>query len=460
MSSDETVVYPCPKCGAPAEMIEGKDTVIRCGACGDTRIVLSLSVNGDIQTTVEGTGESYELDPAVRRAQKALESVPSGHVIATADARNALAAAYADSGREGIGEDLAKMSLTDLRSAVSRYVSRYCEQVSLCAFYAQARGGNADAVRMYDDALAILGCMDDPSVAMLKIKRGLLWTRSTVDSSRKHLEEALAILERTGTEGLSDDYVRVAAYSALRTIAQQSGDREAASDYLDKELEERLDLLDADTTDARMSELADAMGRKAEELANTGKKDEALKVLNDAAEVTADRPMANAYAAMNLARFQQSTGSVPDDFGERMDRVIDALAGAPEEKRTMETLAQAHMFRSMARDAEDYDGLVADIGASYRILMDLAYKGEVNEMFLMSAARSYLVLLNMKDSEKAKEVRSELAEIGISQMDLDRSSRSSMGNAGKSTRVDIAPRPEKPLPGRRLKRNVKKSSKE
>ena len=140
--------------------------------------------------------------------------------------------------------------------------------------------------------------------------------------------------------------------------------------------------------------------------------------------------------------------------------MLEALAGAPEEKRTMETLAQAHMFRSMARDAEDYDGLVADIGASYRILMDLAYKGEVNEMFLMSAARSYLVLLNMKDSEKAKEVRSELAEIGISQMDLDRSSRSSMGNAGKSTRVDIAPRPEKPLPGRRLKRNVKKSSKE
>lgn len=443
--------YDCPKCGGPADMIEGKDTIIRCPSCGDTRIVLSIRTNGDILTLVEGTDTPYELDPAVRSARKALDAVPEGDIGALVDARNALAGAYAESGREVEGELLVRESLDLLKDAFSDSVSRYCNQVSLSAYYAQVRGSNADAIRIYEDALKMLGHMDDDAVAVLKIKRSLLWTRADADAAKRHLEEALEILDHCEA---SDPYAKVAAYEALRTISVQNGDRESASKYLDLELDERLNLLDSDTPASRVAELADSMGRKAEELANAGDKDGAMKILTDAAELTVDVPQANAYAVMNLARYQQSTGSVPEDFAERMDAVIEALADG-QDKRTRETLAQAYMFRSMSRDAEDYDGLTKDIGESYSILMDLAYKGDVNEMFLMSAARSYLVLLNMKDQEKARAVRAELAEIGISQMDLDRSSRSSMGNAGKSTRVDIAPRPEKPLPGRRLKRNIK-----
>jgi hypothetical protein len=115
------------------------------------------------------------------------------------------------------------------------------------------------------------------------------------------------------------------------------------------------------------------------------------------------------------------------------------------------------MFKSMGRKPEDYEGLTEDIGNAYNILLDLAYQGDVNEMYLMSVARSYLILLNMKHPDKAKQVRKEMQEIGISQKALDESSRSSIGNSGKKTRVDLDKKqPEKPLPGRRLKRQVKK----
>ena len=75
----------------------------------------------------------------------------------------------------------------------------------------------------------------------------------------------------------------------------------------------------------------------------------------------------------------------------------------------------------------------------------------------MTVISSYLILLNMKHPEKAKEIRRELQEIGISQKALDESSRSSIGNSGKKTKVDLDKKqPEKPLPGRRLKRQIKK----
>jgi hypothetical protein len=48
-----------------------------------------------------------------------------------------------------------------------------------------------------------------------------------------------------------------------------------------------------------------------------------------------------------------------------------------------------------------------------------------------------------------------MQEIGISQKALDEASRSNIGNSGKSTRVETNKRLEKPLPGRRLKRQTK-----
>ena len=136
-----------------------------------------------------------------------------------------------------------------------------------------------------------------------------------------------------------------------------------------------------------------------------------------------------------------------------MTKIIDTFVASPaKDKRLKESLAQAYMFRSMVIDPEDYDALVSDIGNAYDLLLDLAYRGDVNEMFLMSAARSYLILLNMKNPEKAKSVRQELNEIGISQKHLDTSARSTIGNSGKRTKVDYKEKVDKPLPGRRLKR--------
>jgi hypothetical protein len=203
-------------------------------------------------------------------------------------------------------------------------------------------------------------------------------------------------------------------------------------------------------------ELVDAMGYYAEKLSRGGDDNMAEDLLREAEEIARkyNRAEAEAYAVMSTIRYQQNMKRpLPDNFSETMTKIIDTFVASPaKDKRLKESLAQAYMFRSMVIDPEDYDALVSDIGNAYDLLLDLAYRGDVNEMFLMSAARSYLILLNMKNPEKAKSVRQELNEIGISQKHLDTSARSTIGNSGKRTKVDYKEKVDKPLPGRRLKR--------
>ena len=235
-------------------------------------------------------------------------------------------------------------------------------------------------------------------------------------------------------------------------------DYEAEEQYLIKSIEERKRLLDQDpeVPEHRVVELIDSMGYYAEKLSRGGDDNIAEDLLKEAEEIAKkyDRPQAEAYAVMSTIRYQQNMRRpLPDDFKEMMTKIIDTFVASPaKDKRLKESLAQAYMFRSMVIDPEDYDALVSDIGNAYDLLLDLAYRGDVNEMFLMSAARSYLILLNMKNPEKAKSVRQELNEIGISQKHLDTSARSSIGNSGKRTKVDYKNKVDKPLPGRRQKR--------
>ena len=215
-------------------------------------------------------------------------------------------------------------------------------------------------------------------------------------------------------------------------------------------------------SDFEAIELADSMGFAAEEEAKKGNDDKAMDLLNEAIEITRkyeDCKDALAYALMNRAKYNQSRNpEPPEGFLEDMDTIIPALEAMPiKDKRTRENIAQAYMFRSMVRDPNDYDNLLKDLEGSYEALLSLAQEGDVNEMFFMSSAHSYLVLLNMKDHEKARKVREQLMEMGISQKDLDRSTRGTIGNvSSKKTKVDLlSSQQSKPIPGRRLKRQIK-----
>ncbi|MBQ6547758.1 MAG: hypothetical protein IJL79_02300, partial [Candidatus Methanomethylophilaceae archaeon] len=196
--------------------------------------------------------------------------------------------------------------------------------------------------------------------------------------------------------------------------------------------------------------------------AKKGNDDKAMELLNEAIDIAKkydDCKDALAYALMNRAKYNQARNpEPPEGFLEDMDIVIPALEAMPiKDKRTRENIAQAYMFRSMVRDPNDYDNLLKDLEGSYETLLTLAQEGDVNEMFFMSSAHSYLVLLNMKDHEKAKKVREQLMEMGISQKDLDRSTRGTIGNVStKKTKVDLlSSQQSKPIPGRRLKRQIK-----
>ncbi len=471
-SDYENTVYNCPKCNGDAKIRTGYETAIICPKCGETKIVLAMRSNGDMETTVEGTGEYYEIEPEVRSALSVFEKAKADDDYSIekrmnlAKATSELAMAYNLTGREGKAENLAKDSLEIMEKLYSNgaeILDELCDQVSLCAAYASARGDTTRAREVYDSALIQFDGIKTISVATIKVKRGLLWAQNNYEGAETHLLDALEILQDKDTSEFPDHYTRVIAYDALRNISNKKADHEKMEEYLAKSIEERKELLEkGDAPVYRIIELIDILGYYAEQLSRTGDDNLAELQLKDAEEIASNSncPEALAYAVMNRTKFNQGR-NVPmaDNFDEEMDSVIEALENSPgKDKRLKENLAQAYMFKSMVRKPEDYDGLVSDIGKAYNLLLDVAYQGDVNEMFLMSVARSYLVLLNMKDQEGAKKVRQELNEIGISQQHLDTSSRSTVGSGGKATKVDIGTnnQPQKPLPGRRLKKQVKK----
>ncbi len=462
-------VYTCPVCGGDAKISFENGTNIICPKCGPTKINLSFSPNGDMITVSANNNEYYEVEPEVRLALSKLkeaEAKPEAErALAVADANIELARAYNATAREGKAEDLANDTLASLARMVDVGVDvgdRYCDQVCLCAAFASARSDYDKAQKLYDEALERLKDVRSIDVATLKVKRGLLWTRRDSEGAEKHLRDALDIIGDSDTSSYPDPYIRVIAYDALRAICAKRADNEQAEQFLLKSIDERKALLKSDrnTPSYRTVELVDVLGYYAETLSKYGDDNLAEEYLDEAIALSKEigHEDALAYANMNRLKYEQNRKlPLPEDIMDRMDTIIATLDGMPaKDKRLKETLAQAYMFKSMGRKPEDYEGLTEDIGSAYNILLDIAYQGDVNEMYLMSVARSYLILLNMKHPDKAKEVRRELQEIGISQKALDESSRSSIGNSGKKTRVDVDRKPEKPLPGRRLKRQVKK----
>ena len=469
----ENTKYVCPKCKGEAKIRTGYDTAIVCPQCGDSRILLSFSTNGDMETVVEGTGEYYEIEPTVRQALDALEKAKASDKtgidkqLEIFTATNNLATEYNNTGREVKAENLANDVLITIRSMFERgevQAEVYCDQVSMCAAFASARGDYDGAQKVYDSALIDLYDCKDVNVASLKVKRGLLWSKKDADSAETHLLDAIELIKDIDSSEFPDPYMRAIAYDTLRGIYNKKAEPEKMEEYLSKAIDERKDLLskNPDTPAYKVAELVDSMGYYAELLSKGGDDNLAEMILDEAKELAekADCKEGVAYAVMNRAGYLQSKRKdLPEDFLDQMNFVTEALEAAPgKDKRLKETLSQAYMFKSMQRDPEDYENLLSDIGRAYDLLLELAYQGDVNEMFLMSTARSYLVLLNMKHPEKAKKVRQELGEIGISQKNLDESSRSSIGNSGKKTRVNLNKTPEKPLPGRRLKKQIKKKS--
>lgn len=460
-------VYDCPVCGGDASIEFENGATIVCDKCGKTKILLSFKSNGDMVTVSENNGQYYEVEPDVRAALAKVEaakaSKPEGiqKSLAIISANNDLATAYNNTGREGLAENLASESLKSigiLFEGGEEVVEEYCDQASLCAAFASARSDYDLAQKIYDSALIDMDGIKSVSVASLKVKRGLLWTKKDNAAAETHLKDALEIIGDGDTKEYPDPYIRVIAYDALRGISGKRMDPVAEESYLIKSIEERKRLLDQDpdAPEYRVVELVDAMGYYAEKLSRGGDDNMAEDLLKEAEEIARkyNRAEAEAYAVMSTIRYQQNMKRpLPDNFSETMTKIIDTFVASPsKDKRLKESLAQAYMFRSMVIDPEDYDALVSDIGNAYDLLLDLAYRGDVNEMFLMSAARSYLILLNMKNPEKAKSVRQELNEIGISQKHLDTSARSTIGNSGKRTKVDYKEKVDKPLPGRRLKR--------
>ena len=460
--------YTCPKCKGPAELSQDYETKVICPKCGETQIKMSFLTNGDIETVTADTGEYYELEPSARKALNDL--VEAKDEIAKMDALSELCDAYSATGREGKAETISMELLSIIRSHADKgepgMRDRYIDQVSICAAYATARGNYKDASKVYLDSLEYLKDSDDIQVASLKVNYGYLcMMKKDLIESEKAFREALEMIDKCFERGeIGDDpYIRATVYDSLRIICGKNNDKEESEKYMLLALGERRRLeKEAPVNSARLIELADSLGFAAEEEAKKGNDDKAMELINEAIEVTKkheDCKDALAYALMNRAKYNQARNpEPPEGFLEDMDIIIPALEAMPvKDKRTRENIAQAYMFRSMVRDPNDYDNLLKDLEGSYETLLTLAQEGDVNEMFFMSSAHSYLVLLNMKDHEKAKKVREQLMEMGISQKDLDRSTRGTIGNvSSKKTKVDLlSSQQSKPIPGRRLKRQIK-----
>ena len=469
MSGETDAEFTCPKCGRPAELISGYDTLVSCSDCGETRIIMNFLPNGDIETVTADTKEYYELEPSVRKALAQLRNAVT--VKEKIEAKAKLCGAYSETGREGVAEDLSKEVLDLIRHEADMNADgmrmRYYDQISVCAAFATARGDYAKASGIYLLGLDYAGSEESMAVASLKVNYGFLcMMKKDFYNSEKAFRESVDLIIRCREKGDTGDdpYILATVYDSLRLVASKNNEQAEAEKYLRKALEERKSLLDrAPVNSARLIELADCLGFMAEEEARKKNEDSALAYLDEAIAVAKRYPDcadACARAMMNRAKYLQARDPEhADGFKEDMDFIIPALEALQfKDKRTREDIAQAYMFRSMVRDPNDYDSLLTDLEGSYTNLRELALEGDVNEMFFMSAAHSYLTLLNMKDHERAKKVRDELMDLGISQKDLDRATRGTIGNVStKKTKVDLlCSQQNRPIRGRRLKKQVRK----
>ena len=466
--SGEEVEFTCPKCGKVAELRSGYETSVICSDCGETKIIMNFLSNGDIETVTSDTGEYYELEPSVRSALKAVDEATDD--LAKVDALSLLSDRYSETGREIKAEDLAKEVLSLMLRLANdgdeRMRARYFNQVPICAAFAIARGDNKEAMDIYSNGLDQVGDSRTVEVASMKVNYGFIcMMRKDFINSEKAFKEALELTKECFARGdVGDDpYLLATIYDSLRLIVSKNNRMQEAEEYMSSALEERRRLLKtAPITSARLIELADSMGFVAESEERKNHPEEASALMDEAVNIIKGyegHKDAYAYALLNRAKYRQTKSSeIPEGFLEEMNVIIPALdAVAIKDKRTCENLAQAYMFRSMTRDPNDYDDLLDDLKGAYDNLYTVAQMGDVNEMFLMSVAHSYLVLLNMKDHDRAKEVREELMELGISQSDLDRASRGTIGNVNsKKTKIDmLSSQAAKPIPGRRLRRQIK-----
>lgn len=465
MSKEESAEFTCPKCGKPAEIENGYNTVVRCKDCGETRIIMSFLSNGDIETVTEDTKEYYELEPTVRKALKAVDE--AGTDEEKADALNLLSDAYSATGREVKAEKIALEVLAILRSNIKTMRSRYYNQIPICAAFAIARGDYGDATAVYREGLESISGEKSIEIASMKVNYGILCTLKKDNyTADKIFKEAMEEAEGCFSKGEygDDPYLLATIYDSMRASASRHNNQEDADAYANKALEERKRLLkDASVTSDKLMELVDAMGFVAENNLRKGNIDAADALMEEAIKITEkydDHMDAYGYAILNRAKYRQTKSpEIPEGFLEDMDIVIPALESSKKkDKKMMENIAQAYMFRSMVRDPADFDNLIADLRGAYNNLLELAEMGDVNEMFFMSTAHSYLVLLNMKDKEKAQEVRDQLGALGISQADLDKATRGTIGNVNsKKTKVELlTSQMNKPIPGRRLRKQPRK----
>lgn len=469
MSTNRKAPFLCPKCGKTATVDSGYDTVVRCKDCGETRIIMNFLSNGDIETVTADTGEYYELEPSVRCALEDVENASDENE--RLDAMMVLSDRYGETGREIKAEKIAKDVLDISFANIGTMRSRYCNQVPICAAFAIARGDYAEAAEIYRQGLAAVG--DDESIesASMKVNYGYLCTMNKDNIlAEKIFKEAYQDTEKCFAKGdIGDDpYLLATICESLRSISMKNGDTETAEKYMNKALDERRRLLkEKPVTSKRLIELADSLGFAAEVEIKKDNISGAEAYIQEALDITSKHgecKEAHAYALMNKAKFNQSRSpELPEGLLNDMDAAIPALkAMKNKDKRDKENLAQAYMFRSMVRNPNDYDGLLADIRGAYEILLELAQIGDVNEMFFMSVSHSYLVLLNMKESnaKKVQKVHKELLELGISMADLDRATRGTIGNVNsKKTKIEmLSSQAAKPIPGRRLKRQTHRRS--
>ncbi len=471
MKKNECVEFPCPKCGKPAKLNTGYDTSVICNDCGEIKIIMNFLSNGDIETVVADTGEYYEIDPNVRLALNEVEKATDENV--RLDAMMVLSDKYAETGREVKAEKIAK-DVLDISSAnIKTMRTRYCNQVPICAAFAISRGDYTEAAEIYRQAIDKIG--DDGSIesVSMKVNYGYLCTMKKDNTkAEKVFKEAYDGVVKCFEKGEvgEDPYILATICESLRSISMKNGDTEAAEKYMLKAIEERKRLLkESPVTSKRLIELADSLGFAAEVEMKKDNVNGAEAYIKEALDITkkhGECKEAYAYAVMNKVKFNQSRSpELPEDLLKDMDAVIPALGAMPnKDKRAYEDLAQAYMFRSMVRKPDDYKNLLADIRGAYEILLKLAQIGDVNEMFFMSVAHSYLVLLNTKESnaKKVQEVHKELLELGISMADLDKATRGTIGNVNsKKTRIEMmSSQAAKPIPGRRLKKQPRRRSEE
>ena len=396
-----------------------------CGKCG--RIALTPYIEKDGDLVIMNRGSVYEPDQECFEVSERLGDLsPAGKDKEGLSQLSKVAATYSETRRANASVELGKRIASEYRANRGKEGWEDADDLCLAQCTSTASvlvgfGDNKKALELFDEYLPLTeGNESGKSFAFILARAFSQFSEGDPKEPTAAVRAAIQSLDRMKSENRlpSDDpFVRSRAYEALGFLLSAKNDKTGAMKALKKSLEEARDVVSKGTTEDGLRWMNRCSREYAFACFQADMKKRSMEALKDSIKICAANrskfPSAYAESLLERGMFISDSGSdIPPYLRGDMDEAISILGKSDDEGHYDPLLPVAYYYRSMTgADKEKLDPV--DLEKAYTIIRDGVKTGDVPDSVLSSVVDTYVVYLDANDEETARNVRKELAELGI-----------------------------------------------